>query len=104
MRLVRTVEARRGIGSSELVEWASRGNKFRYGSPVCNRALESAGMPAVMPYVSSSLLVRRHQGPRMMGSEDGMAVAHPFQSEGDEGRHILSSKSFSSTKMYWTTS
>lgn len=40
----------------------------------------------------------------MMGSEDGMAVAHPFQSEGDEGRHILSSKSFSSTKMYWTTS
>lgn len=46
-RLVRTVEVRSGMGSSELEEWASSGRKCLYGSPDLKMALDKDGVPVV---------------------------------------------------------
>ena len=45
IRLVRTVEVRRGIGSSELEECASSGRKCLYGSPFLKSAFDREGTP-----------------------------------------------------------
>lgn len=46
IRLARTVDVSRGIGSSGFVDWARRGKKGLYGSGCSATAFESAGIAA----------------------------------------------------------
>lgn len=94
MRLVRTVEVRRGIVSSELVERPSKGRKFRYGSLDFRSALDNAGTTMIYEHSVSLWTWKKttsalyHLIARVFGQQAVTGYAMPGEDEGSSSRTI----------------